>query len=281
MQPGRPSTSANHVACRRAAHQLLDDPRVFEDPVAFSVLEASTAAELRANPRRMAGLIANPVRAYMAARSRYAEDALAAAVARGVRQYVLLGAGLDTFAYRNPYPDVRVFEVDYPATQALKRTRLEQGGVAIPPSLTFVPMDFLEQTLADGLRSAGFRTDVPTFFAWLGVTMYLSREAIFTTLRLARQLPKGSGIVFDYMIPRSHMTLFQRVVFTWYAYRLAAGGESFASEFDPASLVQDVAALGFTRVEDVNAATLNALYFSGRKDGLRVRTLTHLICAEV
>jgi O-methyltransferase involved in polyketide biosynthesis len=111
--------------------------------------------------------------------------------------------------------------------------------------------------------------------------MYLSPDAIFTTLRFARQLPKGGGIVFDYMIPRSHMSLFQRIVFGWYAYRVAAGGESFASEFDPASLTRDVAALGFARVEDVSAATLNALYFSGRKDGLRVRTLTHLIRAEV
>jgi len=174
MQPGRPSVTADRVARRRAAHQLLDDPKVFEDPVAFSVLDPGTAASLRARPKVEAGLIANAVRAYIAARSRYAEDALAAAVARGVRQYVLLGAGLDTFPYRNPHAEVRVFEVDYPGTQAWKRARLSQGGVVIPPSVTFVPLDFQEETLPDGLRRAGFLTDVPTFFSWLGVTMYLT-----------------------------------------------------------------------------------------------------------
>jgi methyltransferase (TIGR00027 family) len=115
----------------------------------------------------------------LAARSRYAEDELHTAIKRGIQQYVVLGAGLDTFAYRNPYPQdvLHVFEVDHPATQIWKRTRLEEAGITIPRTLTFTPVDFEIQTLEDGLRRAGFDTSKAAFFSWLGVTMYLTSSA--------------------------------------------------------------------------------------------------------
>jgi methyltransferase (TIGR00027 family) len=154
-----PSRTAERVALRRAAHQVLDHPKVFDDPLAVAIAGVSEF------PHET--LFARLLRAFMAVRSRYAEDQLTSAIARGVRQYVVLGAGLDTYAYRAA-PEVRVFEVDHPATQAWKRSRLEDAGIAIPDSMRFVPVDFERQNLADELAQAGFNMDQPAFFSWLG-----------------------------------------------------------------------------------------------------------------
>src|SRR5262249_52440962 len=140
------------------------------------------------------------LRAFVVVRSRFAEDTLRAATDQGVRQYVVLGAGLDTFAYRNPRADVRVFEVDHPDTQAWKRDLLARTGIAIPEGVTHVPIDFQAQSLGEGLAAHGFRTDVPAFFSWLGVTMYLADAAVRSTLAwVAQANAPGSGIVFDYV----------------------------------------------------------------------------------
>jgi methyltransferase (TIGR00027 family) len=141
------------VAERRAAHQLLDQPLVFEDPLAVRIIGARAEANLPEQPKNF---VAARFRAFMAARSRFAEDELRDAVARGVRQYVILGAGLDTFAYRNPYPELRVFEVDHPSTQAWKRKRLAQVGIPVPSTMTFAPVDFTRETFDDALANAGF-----------------------------------------------------------------------------------------------------------------------------
>ena len=145
------------------------------------------------------------MRLHIAMRSRFAEEGLAAAVARGVRQYVLLGAGLDTFAHRNPFAQqgLRVFEVDHPATQGWKRQRLAGAGLAPPASLTFAPVDFERETLAAGLAAAGFDAAAPAFFSWLGVVVYLTRAAVIETLRFIASLPAGTEVVFDYGEPVS------------------------------------------------------------------------------
>ena len=137
---------------------------------------------------------------------------LALGVRGAVCQYVILGAGLDTFAYRNPYPQgtLHVFEVDQPATQTWKRARLDEMGMTPPGDLTFAPVDFETRTLADGLRGAGYDPGKGTFFSWLGVTEYLTTEAVMTTLRFIASASKGSGIVFDYMISPSLLTPVQR-----------------------------------------------------------------------
>src|SRR5262249_7097362 len=152
--------------------------------------------------------VSTHLRAFIAARSRYAEDELALAVKRGVRQYVILGAGLDTFAYRNPYPEsaLSVFEVDHPATQAWKRARLKEAGIPLPIDLTFAPVDFEEQTLAGGLRDAGYDPSLSAFFSWLGVTPYLTIEGMMATLRFIASAPIGSGGVFDYVTSPSLLT---------------------------------------------------------------------------
>src|SRR5580700_9654396 len=168
---------------RRAAHPLYDDPVIFDDPLALRILSDEAAAQVRSGAEAQnENPWARGLRAFVAARSRFAEEHLAAAVAQGVRQFVVLGAGLDTFAYRNPYPDLRVFEVDFPDTQAWKREQLQAASIAIPPSLIFVPIDFEQQTLADGLEQSGFNASAAAFFSWLGVTPYLTREACMNTL---------------------------------------------------------------------------------------------------
>src|SRR5882762_1319056 len=167
MQEGTFSRTAERVAIRRAAHQLLDQPRVLDDPLALRIIGSEAEEALRSNPKEDHSF-SRAFRAFMAARSRYTEDELANAFAHGVRQYVVLGAGLDTFAYRNPHPGLRVFEVDHPATQAWKREQLQAAAIAIPASLTFVPVDFERQTLADGLAQCGFNPSGAAFFSWLG-----------------------------------------------------------------------------------------------------------------
>src|SRR5216684_4200589 len=155
MQEGTFSRTAQRVAIRRAAHQLLDEPTVLHDPLALRIIGSEAEEALRSNPKEKHAF-SLAFRAFMAARSRYAEDELARAVALGVEQYVVLGAGLDTFAYRNPYQRLRVFEVDHPDTQSWKRKQVQAAGISVPTSLIFVPIDFEQQTLADGLGQFGF-----------------------------------------------------------------------------------------------------------------------------
>jgi methyltransferase (TIGR00027 family) len=284
MKENGPSATAQRVAMRRAAHQLLDNPKVFDDPVALRIIGKDSASALEADPHQLEATPLSPyLRAFVAARSRYAEDELAAGVRRGVRQYVILGAGLDTFAYRNPYPEgvLQVCEVDHPTTQTWKQARLEEIGITLPGDLTFAPVDFETQTLAEGLRGAGYDPGKCTFFSWLGVTEYLTTEAVMATLRFIASAPEGSGVVFDYMISPSLLTPAQRSRFDALARRVASADEPWQAFFEPGLLTRDLRAMGFGYVEDKGPEEINAMYFKNRKDGLRVGSLSHLIYAQV
>ncbi|MFZ0774042.1 MAG: class I SAM-dependent methyltransferase [Candidatus Sulfotelmatobacter sp.] len=281
MEEGKFSKTAQRVAIRRAAHQLLDQPRVLDDPLALRIIGSETAEELRSNPKEHHSF-SRAFRAFMAARSRYAEDELARTVAQGVEQYVVLGAGLDTFAYRNPHPGLRVFEVDHPDTQAWKREQLRVAGIPIPAALTFVPVDFEQQTLADGLQHSGFNANVAAFFSWLGVTPYLTHEACVTTLSLIARMPARSGVVFDFAVDPALLNPGQRQALDALSKRVAAAGEPFQLFFDPAELQDELKRLGFHRTEFLRGKELNARYFKDRTDGLLVRgALGHLMGAWV
>jgi methyltransferase (TIGR00027 family) len=204
----------------------------------------------------------------MAVRSRYAEDRLAAAVAQGVTQYVVLGAGLDTFAYRNPFQQLRVFEVDFPATQEWKRAMLHEAGIALPDGLTFVPLDFEHKALAEGLAEAGFDGQRAAFFGWLGVAPYLTLEAFRATLSTIAQLPAGTAVSFDYAFSPETLSPQRRKVFDGLAGRVAAAGEPFRLFFTPEELVAELRSAGFERIEQVDSAGLNEIYFQKRADGL-------------
>jgi methyltransferase (TIGR00027 family) len=281
MQEGKFSRTAQRVAIRRAAHQLLDKPRVLDDPLALLIIGSDAAEELRSNPKEHHAF-SRAFRAFMAARSRYSEDELARAVAQGVGQYVVLGAGLDTFAYRNPHTGLRVFEVDHPATQAWKRERLQGAGIAIPAALTFVPVDFERQRLVDGLGQSGFDLGAASFFSWLGVTPYLTREACMSTLSLIATMPAGSGVVFDFAVDPALLNPGQRQALDALSERVARYGEPFQLFFDPAKLQDELKSLGFHRTEFLQGKELNARYFKDREDGLLVRGgLGHLMGAWV
>jgi methyltransferase (TIGR00027 family) len=282
MQEGQASRTADRVAERRAAHQVRDRPLVLDDPIALRIIRPEVAHELRTNPPTRETTKLGPyLRAFFVMRSRFAEDALASAVAGGVRQYVVLGAGFDTFAYRNPFPELRVFEVDHPATQAIKRQRLAHSEIEIPSSLTFVPIDFTTTKLDDALRLSGFDETKPAFFSWLGVVPYLERPAIDATFRYIASLPKQSAVAFDYSVPPESMSWTSRLIFNAMASRVAAIGEPWKTFFDPSTLLADLRRLGFTSAEDFGADALNARYFAGRTDKLRIGGMGHMAMASV
>jgi methyltransferase (TIGR00027 family) len=200
-------------------------------------------------------------------RSRFAEDAVAAAVVRGAQQLVVLGAGLDTFAYRSPFgARVRVFEVDHPATQAWKRERLVEAAIAPPEWLTFAPIDFERETLADGLAAAGLDASRQTFFTWLGVTPYLTEAAIWSTLGFIASVPGGAHVVFDYVNPPDSLTETNQADHHRIAERVQAMGEPWVTFFDTAALRAKLHALGFGEVEDLGPREIASRYFPARAD---------------
>lgn len=266
------SITAQRVAERRAAHQLLDKPLVFEDPIALRIVDPGADVLARESTP-----IAPFMRAAFAVRSRYTEDELREAVARGVRQYVLLGAGFDTFAYRNPFPELRVFEVDHPATQELKRRRLAGAGIQPSGPVEYVPVDFSRQTLASALS----HLSGPAFFSWLGVVPYLERPSIEETLRFVASLPAGTTIVFDYGTPPHRLSPIGRRVFEALSARVAAAGEPWKTFFDSSELDGLLHAAGFSRVDQLGPAEINARYFGNRADGLRVGEMMRLAKAVV
>lgn len=266
MQSGVASRTALRVAIRRAAHQLVERPRILDDPLAIRLVGPGFERDLE----RAMHPIGRDFRAFMAVRSRFVEDRLAAAVAVGLTQYVLLGAGLDSFAYRNPHPGLAVFEVDHPATQQWKRSRLAEAGIAPPASLTFVALDFERRTLAEGLAGAGFDFSRPALFAWMGVVPYLTLAAFRATLSTITGLPAGSGLVFDYVLPPESYPPARRRIFERLRARVAAAGEPFRLFFSAAGVEVELHAAGFRRTEQADAARLNELYFRRRADGLRL-----------
>jgi methyltransferase (TIGR00027 family) len=266
MKTGRASKTALRVAIRRAAHQLVDQPTVLDDAIAVRLMGQGYARDME----RAMHKVARDFRCYIAARSRYVEDRLAEAVARGVTQYIVLGAGLDTFAYRNPFPALRVFEVDFPATQEWKRALLAEAAIELPANLTFVPLDFEHQTLAEGLAKAGFDNRKPAFFGWVGVVPYLTLEAFRATLGVVAQLPAGSAVSFDYESSPKTLSPERRKVFDGLSKRVAAAGEPFRLFLLPEEMAQELHRAGFQRIEQVDSDGLNERYFKDRADGLKL-----------
>jgi methyltransferase (TIGR00027 family) len=279
-----PSRTAYGVAISRAAHQILDLPRVFEDPVALTLLGPRATAGICAAEGRFNRRYSRYLRGFLVARSRLAEDALSEAVARGVRQYVLLGAGLDTFAHRNPHAAVglRVFEVDHPATQEWKRQMISNARLKTPGSLVYVPVNFERESLAERLGANGFHAHEPAFFSWLGVTMYLSREAIQETLRFVVQSKVSrSGIVFDYLTIPQRWDLLRRWGMKLLMRKVAAAGEPWQTFFDPAQLHADLTRLGFATVRDFGPAEINARFFENAGARLRVGGSGRVVLARI
>jgi len=249
MKSDEPSRMALMVARQRAAHQLLDHGAILDDPFAMKILREDERDLLQfANEHPLASI----GRLLTAARSRIAEDALSKAVERGVRQVVILGAGLDTFALRNPHgARISIFEVDHPATQAWKRQRLVGAELAPPPWLTFVPVDFEQDDLQQKLSSVGFQRTSAAFFTWLGVVPYLTHEAIGSALDCMASI-QDSEVVFDYMEPPEAFSEEIRGVVQERTEQLEKAEERWASRFEPAGIAAILRVHGFCDIEDLS-----------------------------
>jgi len=269
MRDGEASQTALRVAVQRAAHQLFDFPLVFADALALPILGTEEKAALRSAETENRTPFALAFRAAVVARSRFSEDLANAALSRGIRQIVLLGAGLDTFGYRTSLPPgARVFEVDHPATQAWKRQRLASAAIAVPSSVTFVPIDFNTTPLADGLRAGGVDLARPVFFSWLGVVYYLAPETAVGTLRRLGALAPGGEVVFDYFEPAQRYGETERPGFAALGQQVGAAGEPWKSYFEPAAMAATLKSAGFGTIHELDSSAMAARYFAGRNDGL-------------
>jgi methyltransferase (TIGR00027 family) len=274
--PRAASGTAIGVAVMRAAHLVVDGkPPVLNDTVAARLLGGDIEAQIREHAGDLQTPASLGLRSHVVLRSRFAEDTLMDAVADGVEQYVLLGAGLDTFAYRQP-PWARrltVIEVDHPGTQAGKRGALGASGIEIPPNVRYADVDFERETLAHGLARCGVDTAKRTFFSWLGVTMYLTRDAIETTLRTVLSFPKGSGIVLTY----AHTDAAASKL----AEGSASAGEPWVSYFTPDELGAMLRALGFSGVSFLSREEAERRYFADRTDGFPAPGRVSIVAASV
>jgi methyltransferase (TIGR00027 family) len=252
-----PSRTALGVAIHRAVHQSAEGGRIFADPFAAPILgpDADTLIAQRSAPEH------RYMRFFVAVRSRFAQDSLAAAMARGIRQVVVLGAGLDTTALRNP--GLAVFEVDHPVTQEWKRQQLARMNIALPAGLRFAPVDFERQKISDGLALAGFDAGAPAFFVWLGVVPYLTRDAIAATLDFAAAVP-GNEIVFDYSEPPENYPPRLRKQVMALAERVAALGEPFRSHFAPQEMEALLNGKNLGEIEDLGPREIASRYLGKR-----------------
>jgi methyltransferase (TIGR00027 family) len=266
----------------RAAHQLIDgQPKILDDPISIGLLEEATPERIAA--RRSALLTPSLMvpRAAIVLRSRYAEDLLSQAADRGVTQFVVLGAGLDTFSFRQPAfaRKIQIYEVDHPATQAWKRERLAAVGIAVPDNLHWTSIDLEQRGLIPALQEAGFDLSRPAFFSWLGVVQYLTWPAIELTLRVVTALPTPSTIVLSFMLPDIDLPAVESAAARAVAEAATAKGEPWFTRIQPADLANRLSHLGFRNVVHLAPEEANARYFSGRRDGLRAPHVAQLISA--
>ncbi len=262
MKHGDASRTALSAAGMRAAHQTLDGGMVFADPLAVRILGGDAEAAIavcKAQPERRG------LRLFVAMRSRFAEDRAKRAIEAGVGQVLVLGAGLDTFAYRlEPREELKVFELDHPATQRDKRARLAEAGIDEPPHLGFVAHDFEDGDMTEALIAGGLDVCRRTFVLWLGVTPYLTEEAVLATLGGLARFPGGVEVVFDYASPphaigEARVRDFHQAM----AERVAASGEPFRCALETQALHERARAMGYVEIEDLDRAALVGRYLPG------------------
>jgi methyltransferase (TIGR00027 family) len=269
VSAGQPDSTAARVALWRALHVEADPPpHVLEDRIGLALLAPGDDWRDRGD---MDVEFTRPFRASIVARARFIEDLVCAEAGRGVDQYVILGAGLDSFAQRRPASasGLTVFEVDQAATQAWKRRRLAESGFGVPDWLRFAPVDFEVGGWRDALDAAGFDTGKRAVVASTGVSMYLSREANLATLRDVAALAPGSSFVMTFLQPLERADPEVRPGLEMAVRGARASGTPFISFFTPEEIQALARDAGFRQVRHVPAAELAQRYFAGRPDGLR------------
>ena len=274
----RPVASRTALATSliRAVHTRLDPHPLINDPWGDRLVPESVRSMMIDEELLRSRSYPNVI-----TRSRYTEDALQAAVARGIRQYVLIGAGFDSFVLRRPgfSAQLHIYEVDFPATQALKVERIKELGISLPESVHFIAADLSQESVAAALARSGFQQQL-TFFSWLGVTMYLTREANLATLKsVASCSPAGSELVFTYLDERVFQVESQS--FRELKERVAAIGEPFLSGFSPAALSADLAGCGLEVVEDLDGIDVVARYDRSGDKSFAQSPFSHIALARV
>jgi len=274
MKHTSPSRTGELSAMMRAIHQTADEePKILADSVAPRLVNIAGSD----NDEWLRPLLSHPFakqwRAGFLIRNRYAEDCLAECVAQGLRQYVIVGAGLDTFAFRLPAwaDSICVFEVDHPATQRWKRDRLAAAGIAIPPNLRFVPVDFETTSLTDALRVANFDFGERAFCSWLGVTQYLTLDAISRMFEFVVSLPRSSEIVFSFIVPPETLSGIEAEALAMAAHKSAEVGEPWLTTFRAEDLKAQLRTLGFSDVIHFAPEDTHERYLKNRRDGLLAR----------
>jgi len=302
MEAKQFSRTALISACIRAFHSAHDDPKIFDDFLAHRLVSMQECQSLGLYmpvslkqaeppvqgpcPDRATALTwwIKVIAGSIIARARYVEDALEQSIRQGIKQYVILGAGMDTFAFRRPelLEQIRVFEIDHPATQALKRRRIEEGGLKLPDALHFIPHDFVEESLTAALKRTPYDPKAPTFLSWPGVTYYLSRRDVMNTFRaIADIAPAGAGIVFDYLDERFFDPENPHQSVHLVLRNVQLTGEPMMTGFDPGKLASDLACLGFRIREDLSPDNVERLFLMGRTDCYHAGLYIHFARAEV
>jgi methyltransferase (TIGR00027 family) len=267
------------VAGLRAVHQIHDrPPAILEDPIALRLLDPETRSWVEAGGPALETPAARVLRAHVVTRSRFVEDRLARAIAQGISSYVILGAGYDTFAWRQPpwASGLDIFEVDEPATQADKRHRLSLANLPIPANLRFAAVDFEHESLPDALARSGFDAKQPALVAWLGVSMYLERATNDRVFSFVVSLPAGSELVFTFAARASTDDGVSPLA-EW-ASRV---GEPWRTYYAPHDLAVHLRTLGFSEVVIPSPAELAATYFAGRQDDLPPPRRRSIVSATV
>jgi len=275
-----PDSTAVRTALWRALHVEVDaPPHVLDDTIGLQLADPDPQWRSRGDMHPDG---TRAFRASIVARARYLDDLVIDRAAAGIRQYVILGAGLDSFAQRHSDVGVRIFEVDQPGTQDWKKRRLTEIGYPPPENLQFVPVDFERgDTFPDALRASGFDAHRPAVFSSMGVSMYLTREATETTLRQVAELADGSVLAMTFMLPVDLVDAAERPMQESVEAAAAQSGTPFISHYAPAAMVETCLAAGFSEARHVSPQELTARYFAGRTDGLRPPTAEQLIIATV
>ena len=276
MQEGRASRTAEVAAATRAIHHLDGGPRVFDDPYALQLTSPTLRRIVEARPARwfltqVAFRWRRAVSAEVVARSRYAEDLLEEAIAGGIHQYVLVGAGFDSFAlrHRDSHSDLRIFELDHPDTQRVKVERILALDIELPSMVEFVEIDFEEEPVADALASSSYEPARPAFFSWLGTTPYLSNAATTATLSsIAGYAALGSEIAFDYLVPDEALSSSERRVVQKLKHFTARRGEPLIGEIHPDKLKALLESTGLELIANFSGRDQKDRYFAGRNDGI-------------
>lgn len=301
MNENKPSITSMVTAYVRAYHSMHSTDKIFDDYLAYSLIPEEIRTlighhlteDKQLNDSENTELRSDKINALapflrinnIIARARYAEDTLEKAVSQGVKQYVILGAGLDTFAFRRPelIEQLEVFEIDHPATQGFKLHRLDELGWEHPAKLHFIPIDFTKENLVTALtRSSYYNPKVKSFFSFLGVTMYLTPEEVFATLRSITEVaPAGSTVVFNY----SDLDAFTpgKISPDTQNYRELCQkiGEPITTGFNPSILAEDLRGLGLRLYENLSSEDIERLYFKGRTDGYHMSEHGYFACAVV